>query len=60
MTTRDQPSAELANEAALSLPALVESLLFAAGAPVSLKQLAEALECSRAEVEAAVRALQEA
>jgi segregation and condensation protein B len=60
MTTSDQPSAGSPGEAALPLPALVESLLFAAGAPVSLKQLAEALECSLAEVEAAVQALQEA
>ncbi len=60
MTTSDQPPAGSPGEAALPLTALVESLLFAASAPVSLKQLAEALECSLAEVEAAVQALQEA
>ncbi|MGQ9502486.1 MAG: SMC-Scp complex subunit ScpB [Anaerolineae bacterium] len=60
MTTPDKPSAEPMDEATPSLPVLVESLLFAAGAPVSLKQLAEVLECSPAEVEAAVQALQAA
>ncbi|MGC8880208.1 MAG: SMC-Scp complex subunit ScpB [Anaerolineae bacterium] len=60
MTISGEPSAEPTGAAALSLPALVESLLFAAGSPVSLRQLAEALECSLAEVEAAVQTLQEA
>ncbi|PWH13380.1 MAG: SMC-Scp complex subunit ScpB [Ardenticatenia bacterium] len=60
MTTLDQPSAESPSEATLPLSALVESLLFAAGAPVSLRQLAEALDCSLSEVETAVQALQEA
>jgi len=56
MTIPDESPAEVA----LPLPALVESLLFAAGAPVALKQLAEVIGCNVAEVEAAVQALQEA
>ena len=45
--------------AAPSLPvaAIVESLLFVASAPVSVKQLAEAVGCGMPEVEAAVQSL---
>jgi segregation and condensation protein B len=40
-----------------SIPAVVESLLFAASSPVSAKQLAEAIGCDLADVETAVRDL---
>ncbi len=58
MTIPEESSGEVAPET-LELPALVESLLFAASAPVSLKQLAGVIGCSLAEVEAAVQTLQE-
>ncbi len=42
----------------LSLEARIEALLFVASAPVSLQQLAEALQCPLAEIEAGLDALE--
>jgi segregation and condensation protein B len=51
MTTDPQPALSL------PLPAIVESLLFVASAPVSVHQLADAIGCHAAEVEAALQSL---
>ncbi len=42
----------------LSLAAIVESLLFVADAPVTVKQLSEAIECEKLDVEAALDQLE--
>jgi segregation and condensation protein B len=52
--TTDHPDSGL-----LTLAAIVESLLFVADAPVTVNQLAEAMECEVGDVEAALQSLAE-
>ena len=47
------------NTRPLPIPSLLESLLFVADGPVSVKQLADTLQCDRAEIENALDSLQQ-
>ncbi len=50
---------ERASADAPSIPAVVESLLFAASSPVTVKQLAEAIGCDPADIETAILDLEQ-